>query len=71
MLLFQTTSYNKNINDVLCEIKYRLTTQEAFNKSIENHYINRSKKCYESLDMEKQETLKVKLLFFNKSNKYL
>jgi len=48
---------------VLCEIKYRLTTQEAFNKSIENLYINRLKKCYESMDMEKQETLKVKILY--------
>jgi len=55
---------------VLCEIKYRLTTQETFNKSIENHYINRSKKCYESLDLEKQKTLKVKLLYLNK-NKYI
>jgi len=50
------------MNEVLCEIKYRLTTQNAFNKSIENHYINRLKKCYESMDMEKQATLKVKLL---------
>jgi len=48
---------------VLLEIKYRLTTQETFNKSIENHYINRSKKCYESLDLEKQKTLEVKLLY--------
>ncbi|KAL5244371.1 hypothetical protein ACI65C_011781 [Semiaphis heraclei] len=54
----ETKSYNKNINEVLCEIKYRLTTQETFNKSIENLYINRLKKCYESMDMEKQETLK-------------
>ncbi|XP_026810983.1 kinesin-like protein KIF11-B [Rhopalosiphum maidis] len=54
----ETKSYNKNINEVLNEIKYRLTTQEAFNKSIENLYVNRLKKCYESMDMEKQETLK-------------
>ncbi|XP_027847145.2 kinesin-like protein KIF11 [Aphis gossypii] len=54
----ETKSYNKNINDVLNEIKYRLTTQEAFNKSIESLYVNRLKKCYESMDMEKQETLK-------------
>ncbi|XP_022161919.1 kinesin-like protein KIF11 [Myzus persicae] len=65
----ETKSYNKNMNDVLCEIKYRLTTQEAFNKSIENLYINRLKKCYESMDIEKQETLKkiqkIKDQFFN------
>ncbi|KAF0763630.1 kinesin-like protein KIF11 [Aphis craccivora] len=54
----ETKSYNKNINDVLNEIKYRLTTQEAFNKSIESLYVDRLKKCYESMDMEKQETLK-------------
>lgn len=46
---------------MLNEIKYRLTTQEAFNKSIESLYVDRLKKCYESMDMEKQETLKVKL----------
>lgn len=56
---------------MLCEIKYRLTTQETFNKSIENLYINRLKKCYESMDMEKQETLKVKLLYLNINNKYI
>jgi len=56
---------------VLCEIKYRLTTQEAFNKSIENLYINRLKKCYESMDVEKHETLKVKLLLFFKNNKFI
>ncbi|XP_025204037.1 kinesin-like protein KIF11 [Melanaphis sacchari] len=54
----ETKSYNKNINEVLNEIKYRLTTQETLNKSIENLYVNRLKKCYESMDLEKQETLK-------------
>jgi len=50
------------MNELLCEIKYRLNTQNEFNKSIENHFINRLKKCYELMDIEKQESLKVNYL---------
>lgn len=50
------------MNELLCEIKYRLATQDEFNKSIESLYNNRLKKCYESMDIEKQESLKVNYL---------
>lgn len=55
-------SYNKNINELLCEIKYRLTTQNKCNKAIEKLYVNSLKKCYEAMNIEKQESLKVKYL---------
>lgn len=44
---------------MLCEVKYHLATQNEFNKKIEDLYISRLKKCYELLDLEKQESLKV------------
>lgn len=44
---------------MLNEVKYRLATQEKINKAIEVHYVNRLKKCYESMDIEKQKSLKV------------
>lgn len=47
------------MNEILCEVKYRLTTQNEFNKKIEDLYINRLQKCYELLNLEKQESLKV------------
>lgn len=43
----------------MCEIKYRLTSQEHFSNAIESLYMNRLKKCYELMDVEKQESLKV------------
>lgn len=50
------------MNELLCEIKYRLATQNDFNKSIEELYVNRLKKCYELMKIEKQESLKVNYL---------
>lgn len=47
------------MNELLCEIKYRFTTQNELNKSIENLYTNRLKTCYQSMDIEKQDSLKV------------
>lgn len=44
---------------MLCEVKYRLATQDKHTKSIENLYINQLKKCYEQMESEKQESLKV------------
>lgn len=41
------------------EIKFRLDTLNEYSKSIENLYVNRLKKCYESMDVEKRESLKV------------
>jgi hypothetical protein len=41
------------------EMKYRLDTLNEYSKSIENLYVNHLKKCYESMDIEKRESLKV------------
>lgn len=62
ILYFQTKSYNKNINELFCEIKYRLATQNEFNKKIEDLYNNRLKKCYQLMNIEKQDSLKVSYL---------
>lgn len=40
-------------------MKYHMAAQEKINKAIEDHYVNRLKKCYESMDIEKQKSLKV------------
>lgn len=65
---FQAKLFNKNINELISEIKYRLSSQEEFNKQIEHIYIYRLKKCYESMDIEKQESLKVNYLMININN---
>lgn len=49
---------------MLNEIKYRIAIQDEFNKSIESLYSNRLKKCYEAMDIEKQESLNVNYLFW-------
>lgn len=50
-----------------------MATQNEFNKKIENLYINRLKTCYESLDLEKQKSLKVSSLtsYLNLKSKIL
>lgn len=43
----------------MSEMKYRLDKLDEYSKSIENLYVDRLKKCYEAMDMEKHESLKV------------
>lgn len=45
----------------MSELKYRLDTLDEYSKSIENLYVYRLKKCYESMAIEKHESLKVNL----------
>lgn len=49
------------MGELMCEIKYRSTVQENLSKSIEGLYVQRLKKCYELMDVEKQESLKVSI----------
>lgn len=44
---------------MLSEIKYRLSTHDKLTKSIGNLFDKRLKKCYESMNNEKQESLMV------------
>ncbi|XP_050543316.1 kinesin-like protein KIF11 isoform X2 [Daktulosphaira vitifoliae] len=53
----ETKLHNKSMNDILNEIKYRFTTQENWNKSIETLYMNHIKKCYQLMKDEKYKSL--------------